>query len=874
MLKRIKSMCAESKYKNLIAGVLGSFFLWFSISCSDADSEQLKADFSVINREWVGPEYWANPLQDWEIKNGSIVCNVAKPNRDLHLLTHEVSDEPGYFMTSVQAKVLNSLPPSDDNWVGFKIGKKGKFNDYRDDAIYGKGIEIGVTTKGLMFVRNNETKVLGTQNIDAGWLQRGLVLSVSISDHVESQAELVFSLTQTSGDTIRTLRFDDWQTTKFNGSFSIVSHFQPPEDKSEHQGTAFLNWYSEGSKLKYFTERKFGPLLFAQYTEHQKEVKMSIQMTPVGEFDDKEVSLELKNNQEWTKVSASAIDPMTRTAHFRFTNPFPIEDTPFRACYSYVDMNMGIRTDTLIGTIRAEPLQKDELVVAALSCNRDLGFPANDLVSAIKYHKPDLLFFGGDQLYESTGGFGTQRTPLNKATLDYLRKWYQFGWAYGELTNNYPTVTIPDDHDVFHGNLWGEGGHSVADSLGQGAKAQDYGGFKMPATWVNMVQKSQTWHLPDPVDPEPVQQGIGVYFTELKYAGISFAILEDRKWKSAPKNFLPEAGIYNGWPENQSWSAQTQSKVENATLLGERQHRFLEDWTADWSGDAWMKVLLSQTIFHNIGTLPRSAINDNVVPKLKIMKPGEYPSDDRPVSDFDTNGWPQQGRDRAIRTLRKAFAFHIAGDQHLGSTSQYGVDGYDDGGYAFCVPAISNIWPRRWFPSEPGMNPSPEFPKVTGGFLDGFGNKMTVNAVANPFSTGRKPIELYDRAAGYGIVRLNKETRDIVMECWPRFQDLSTGEGVQYPGWPIKINQLDNYGKKAVAYLPEIEIEGMENAVIEVINEADGERVYSVRVKGKSFRPKVFDKGVYTLRIGNPDGEMKIVKNIKAGSNEKINLSF
>ncbi len=848
-------------------------FLFFSVACSNHDATQDESGFGTGSRHWIGPDYWANPLQDWEMQDGSVICNVAKPGRNLHHLSYEVNGRPGNFRTTVEVKVLNDLPPGKDNWVGFEIGKKGKFDDYRDDAIYGKGIKTGITTSGRVFARNDVTEVTGTESINAELLKNGLSLSVII-DHIDGgNAQMTFNVARLSGEIISSLKFNDWEGSEYQGSFALVSHFTPPDRKTVHPGAAFTNWQSEGSKLVYDKTRRLGPLLFAQYTQQQAEVKMSVQMMPVGANDGKEVWLEMLNDEQWVKIGTSEIDPGSRTAHFRFVNPSPVSDTPYRVCYTYQDRHT-MSTDTLMGTIRAEPGKKDEVVIAALSCNRDLGFPAKDLVQAIKYHHPDLLFFGGDQIYEGNGGFGTQRTPTDKATLDYLRKWYQFGWAFGELTNHFPTVTIPDDHDVYHGNLWGEAGRPVPDSLGQGAKAQDYGGYKMPAEWVNMVQKSQTWHLPDPIDPEPVQQGIKVYFTELRYGGVSFAILEDRKWKSAPKNLLPEADIYNGWPLNTMWDARTQSNTDKATLLGDRQQRFLEDWSKDWSGGAWMKVLLSQTIFHNIGTLPKSAVNDNVVPKLKIMKPGEYPPDDRPVSDFDTNGWPQQGRDRAIKTLRKAFAFHIAGDQHLGSTSQYGVEGYSDGGYAFCVPAISNIWPRRWFPFRSGIDPFPTNPRVTGGFLDGFGNKMTVHAVANPVSTGQEPFELYDRAAGYGIVRLNRNTRDIVMECWPRFQDLSKGTGVQYPGWPIRINQLDNYGKKAVAHLPEIEVEGMENPVIEVISESGGELIYSVRIKGRSFQAKVFDTGTYTVRLGDPDVEMKVVKNIKPGSNEKIRFSF
>ena len=62
----------------------------------------------------------------------------------------------------------------------------------------------------------------------------------------------------------------------------------------------------------------------------------------------------------------------------------------------------------------------------------------------------------------------------------------------------------------------------------------DSGGYKMVPRWVNMVQRLQTAHLPDPFDSAHVFQDIGVYYTDLQWGGISYAILEDRKWKSAP----------------------------------------------------------------------------------------------------------------------------------------------------------------------------------------------------------------------------------------------------------------------------------------------------------------------------------------------------
>ena len=216
--------------------------------------------------------------------------------------------------------------------------------------------------------------------------------------------------------------------------------------------------------------------------------------------------------------------------------------------------------------------------------------------------------------------------------------------------------------------------------------------------------------------------------------------------------------------------------------------------------------------------------------------------------------------------MRKAFAFHLAGDQHLGSAIQYGVDEWEDAGFAFCVPAISNVWPRRWYPQQEGGNHQSGMPKYTGDFKDGFGNKMTVHAVSNPVFTGREPARLYDRATGYGIVRFNKKSRDITLECWARDLDPTEPGTKQYPGWPITINQMDNYGRKAVGLLPELEFKNMENPVVQVVNENTNEIEYTIRIKGTKYRPKVFSLGAsYTVHAGDPDSEqMKTFSGLKA----------
>jgi hypothetical protein len=52
-----------------------------------------------------------------------------------------------------------------------------------------------------------------------------------------------------------------------------------------------------------------------------------------------------------------------------------------------------------------------------------------------------------------------------------------------------------------------------------------------------MVQHTQTNHLPDAFDPTPVLQNIPVYYTHWNWGPLSFAIVEDRKFKLSKVSF-------------------------------------------------------------------------------------------------------------------------------------------------------------------------------------------------------------------------------------------------------------------------------------------------------------------------------------------------
>jgi len=559
-------------------------------------------------------------------------------------------------------------------------------------------------------------------------------------------------------------------------------------------------------------------ICFALYTVHNNVLKLTAQLYPLEEGDPRTVRLEVKQDGQWKQVAAAEVITPGWTAPLRVENWDMTREAPYRVRHGDSAVYEGL--------IRKNPVDKSEFVVAAFTGNSIYpghggDIPKTDIVENLKRLKPDLLFFSGDQVYDHNRHYAY---------------WLRFGRDFGEVIRNTPTVTIPDDHDVGHANLWGAGGKKSNVSAGHD------GGYFKPVEYVREVERAQTSHLPDPYDPTPVERGIGVYYTALNWGGISFAIIEDRKFKSGPEGLVPKMGPRPDHVADPKYDPKDLDVV-GAELLGERQLKFLRAWAADWRG-AEMKAVLSQTIFCGGAHLHGSRNN-------------------RVLVDMDSNGWPQTGRNKALAETRKAFAIHIAGDQHLATIIHHGIDEWNDACWSFCVPSIANLYLRWWAPLEPGKNRRPGMPDYTGEFLDGLANKVTVWAVANPDPEENRD-KLTTRAAGFGVARFNKAARTITLECWPRNVNVADPGAKQYAGWPKAIDQLDNYGRKAVAYLPTLKVRGLENPVVQVIDEASGEIAYTLRIKGQEFRPKVFAKGTYTLRVGELDARMKEVKGVQA----------
>jgi hypothetical protein len=270
-----------------------------------------------------------------------------------------------------------------------------------------------------------------------------------------------------------------------------------------------------------------------------------------------------------------------------------------------------------------------------------------------------------------------------------------------------------------------------------------------------------------------------------------------------------------------------------------------------------MKAVLSQTIFSAMATTHGG-------------------NRQRLRADYDTNGWPQTGRNKALQEIRKAFAVHLAGDQHLPAVVHYGIDEHKDAGVALAGPAVNVGYPRWWEPEVPGKNRLPGSPEITGDFIDHFGNPLTVLAVKNGAErpSGKLLENLEEKASGLSVVRFDKKQRTITIECWPFLAD-PTQPDSHFPGWPITIKMLDNYARKPAAYLPTIKIQGTQNPVVQVINNGTKEIEYTLRIPGDTFRPMVFDaEASYTVKVGGDEPRaIEVLNNLKPDENRTIQVS-
>lgn len=738
-----------------------------------------------VTRPWIGPEFWTNPLMNWRLSEGRIENTHGGWVNEAHSLTHQLKPGRGTFRMSVRMGLMpdSSVRTKEVGFAGFKFGAVGHRNNYLSNVLHdlsnGFAKELtrespvwaGIATDGRLVIGPHfSTSLLDPKQMDDATLE----LKVTY-DGDEVEARLSVSKAN------REIAFleSTIQRASLSGNVALACHgltqpraYHRNTSEIDHPRFWFTDWEVDGDKFQSNEEQTYGPILWSQYTLHRNTLKLMAFFTTMEDEANRMAELQVRSGSGWKTVAKSEIDSLSSTALFRVENWDSNIDQDYRVTFSWNSVE-GPSLDSWSGQIRKDPLDKETIVLAGLSCSNSELTPNRFLVENLIEQDPDLVFFSGDQIYESNGGYWTvkanTKAEVPRATLNYLGKFWLSIIGFRDLLKDRPAVMVPDDHDLYSNDLWGKGGKRME-------KERCFGGYGMHSDWVKMVEYTQMGNRPDPYDPSPIEQGIRVYTTSLDVGGVSFALINDRKFKSAPGDVVDAMEPLFAMRGEHNYAQMDTINEENfdtrkldredLQLLGQRQLDFLRDWGKEGSK---LRAVLSQSAFCQ----PHHLM----------------------VADMDSNGWPQSGRKRALEAIREAKAVMVTGDLHFATLVQQGIDDWEDAGWSFTLPSVSTQNHRAWRPKVEGQNRLPGMPDYTGRYLDGWGNKITIWAAANPYSfliedsyrgEGERTLEyLRNSGQGYGIVRFNKTDDTVTFESWPVYGKFKGPQShQQHPGFP------------------------------------------------------------------------------------------
>jgi alkaline phosphatase D len=758
-----------------------------------------------VTRTFIGPQFWANRLHDWQLAKGRIECLKSGVARTVALLPYSVKGPHG----SVSASVRTGQLAQGDGYSGFLVGAgTGRLDPLAAALTQGLsgeagGYICGYESDGVARIRDHsaeqnqrELAVLAEGKASGGprATDEDVLLTLDLLALGTDQVRIQLKATSnSSGATLSAVQHDVAAATVDGGLLLASGGRRSPA----------RHWFAQvkvaGDRLDPAVAKlAVGPIIGTLFAVNTAPVTsstgldagsaagsggaggravltMTAVMAPLGDSDPQLVELQVRRSDadSWTTRHQVRMGGA-------FTAAFRVPDwdasVDWRYQVRYVDRAKA--EHVWAGTVPADPAGKRASTIAMVNCTIHTGrpfdspsrresklpggqpvglftpanlyFPYPTVAAAIAAAKPDLLVGSGGQYYESHPTAQPKGESDDLLVLDVLYRFSLWMLSFRELTRSTPCVLQVDDHDMMQGNLYGWSGQAAPNG------DLHYGGYVKPAAVVNAIQRLQCGHNPDPWDPTPVQQGITVYYGHFRWAGVSFAVLEDRKFKD----------------NDQVGKSATGQPLTAATrqLLGPRQEQFLATWAGLDPG--LPHVALTQTLWGGATTTV----------------------DGKPFGDSDNNGAVPAGRDRALRLVKQARGILLAGDTHFASLVRHGITTFTDGPLQFTGPAAGSLW-QRWFTPDHALA-NPEATPHTGDWTDAFGNTMHVLAVAPPkvdYPTFRrsspKGNDLADRTLkqeGFGLVRVDHEGHRYVLECWPWDGKPGATSG-QFPGWPYEL---------------------------------------------------------------------------------------
>jgi alkaline phosphatase D len=775
--------------KRTVLCLLGMVAL--SLSASAAEYEKISSwdEWERLpERRWLGSGFWGNRLQDWQVRDGKLVYTSAslRMPKTVHSLKWQAGTEHKPF----RMKTTVTIPcVANKGFAGFLVGAgQGKL-DWRGASTVsgtpgtGGGIMATIDFQGenALHIRNNN---------DSDPVHLAKPFSDEVTEKVpslEKVAQIVVLLLESipQEDGTCTLRLECWNAGESKLLGAVEKSGIPSADLAGNIGlvahggkvgseVTFGDWQVGGDRLLQHKGRGFGPVAGALYALSGDRLKIGVQLIPLGVHgspvpDNLKVDIQKKGTLRWKTIASETLS--TDDYHQLFVFDGWDGSRPAKMRVVFKDLDGTVHTYPF--TVQAEPKPGASVSCAAYTgmganglyaqtpnpepgsgempigkwTSSNVWFPFEQVVERSARSEADILFFTGDQIYENRP---SKADPSMNPVEDYLYKFLMWHWAFQDITSTHPSILQTDDHDVYHGDLFGE------DKLGN-TQSDQHGGYHKSREFVNMVHKTMTSHLPDTLEPAPSKRtGLTNYYTTFDYGDVSFFVLEDRKFKKGAKSSDAD------YPE---------------TYLGYIQLDHLRKW-CETPMPGKRKCLVAQTIYA----------------AMSLSAEGTFPY------DWDVNAMYVDERNEIVKMLADANAVILCGDQHLCTFSRLGYtdpankgkaikpEEYSNGPYQFSVPPVGNVFWRWFYPADGvrELDHTESDLSYVGGFRDFFGNPFTMLAVANPEreELQKQGIRIRylvtaDEAAdnahlkrtckgdGFGILRFDMENLKMVAEAWP-----------------------------------------------------------------------------------------------------------
>lgn len=241
----IKILIRKSKF------LIATCFLFLACNNKGDNLVRFKSDFNEKGPSAkVEPEYWSNTLDEWQLSVDRLECLVSKEYRGIQLLTRKIGSRSGDLVMDVELGFYNTNRAStNSNWAGFNLGAKSRLLEAGDGTIVRRGIDMGITSNGVLFIGNSSPN--HKNNIVMKSLISGIILKVQIRAEHDTYGIHLSVYDKISGKLLAHIFKNKVGNKSLTGNLALISNFndETNDPRNSIKSVWFKDWNIAGSKL-------------------------------------------------------------------------------------------------------------------------------------------------------------------------------------------------------------------------------------------------------------------------------------------------------------------------------------------------------------------------------------------------------------------------------------------------------------------------------------------------------------------------------------------------------------------------------------------------------------------------------------------------